>query len=85
METKVYYKNLFLRKIYPTTRGSGFSQSGKGIRNPKQYCAKKQLPLFVENYYSDPQYEFGDRTEKAGKISQQMGLITRFLNSRNLF
>ena len=34
---------------------------------PDNTAPKSYLPLFVENYYWDPQYEFGDRTVKAGK------------------
>ena len=45
-----------------------------------QYGTKKLLPLFVENYYSGPQYEFGDRTEGSKNLSQQKGFATRFLN-----
>ena len=30
---------------------------------------KKLFPLCVENYYSDPQYEFGDQTEDTKNLS----------------
>ena len=51
------------KKIKPTMCGTWFGQSGKGISNPRQYDTKKLPPLFVENYYLDPQYEFGNQTE----------------------
>ena len=38
------------------------------------------LLLFVKIYYLNSQYKFGDQTVKAGKISQQMGFVTCFLN-----
>ena len=56
---KIYFRKM----IKPTTCGSWFGQSGKGRRNPRQYSTKKLPLLFVENYYWDPQYEFGDQTE----------------------
>ena len=43
---------------------------------------KSYLPLLVESYYWDPQYEFGNQTVKVGKNSQQKGFVTRFLYSR---
>ena len=44
--------------------------SGEGRSNPRQYGTKKWLPLFVENYYLDPQYEFGDQTDGTKNLSQ---------------
>ena len=52
----------------------------KGEVIPDNTAPKSYHPIFVKNYYSDPQYEFRDQTVKAGKISQQMGLATHFLN-----
>ena len=57
-----------------------FSRSGEGISNSSQCGTKKLLPPFVENYYSDPQYKFGNQSVKVGKICLQMGFVTRFLN-----
>ena len=53
----------------------------KGEVIPDNMAPKSYLPLFVENYYWDPQYEFGDHTVKAGKNSLQKGFMIRFLNS----
>ena len=47
---------------------------------PDSRAPKSDFLLFVKNYLSDPQYEFGDWTVKVGKISQQIGFVTRFLN-----
>ena len=53
----------------------------KERRNPRQCGTKKWQPLFVKNYYSDLQYQFGDRTVKARKTgASKMGFFTRFLN-----
>ena len=52
----------------------------KGEVVPDNTAPKSYLPLFVENYYSDPQYEFGDQTEGMKNLSQQKGFVTRFLN-----
>ena len=35
----------------------------KGEVIPDNTAPKSYLPLFVENYYSDTHYEFGDQTE----------------------
>ena len=43
--------------------GTWFGQSGKGRSNARQYSTKKLPPLFVKNYYWDPQHEFGDKNE----------------------
>ena len=40
---------------------------------------QKIPPLFVENYYSDPQYEFGDQTDDTKNLSTQMGSVSHFL------
>ena len=52
----------------------------KGEVIPNNKAPKSYRPLFVENYYSDPQYEFGDLTEGTKNLSQQRGFVTRFLN-----
>ena len=57
-----------------------FGQSEKGEVIQDSAAPKKLLPLFVKNYYSDPQYEFGDQAESTKNLSLQMGFVTRFLN-----
>ena len=42
-------------------------------------AAPKSGFLFL-NYYSDHQYEFEDPNWKHKNLSQQMGLVTRFMN-----
>ena len=51
-----------------------------GEEIPDNTAPKKLPATFVKNYYSDPQYEFGDKTEGTKNLSQQMGFVTRFLN-----
>ena len=57
------YTNLFLRRKKKRT------MCRKRESNLRQCSNKTLLSLFVKNYYSDPQYEFGDRTVKVRKIS----------------
>ena len=52
----------------------------KGEVIPDSAAPKSDFLLSVKNCLSDPLYEIGDRTVKAGKISQQIGFVTRFLN-----
>ena len=61
IEFDYYYKNLFLRKNHTDHGQTWFGQSGEGRNNPRQRSTKKWLPLCVKNYYSDPQYKFGNK------------------------
>ena len=54
-----------------------FGRSGREVI-PDSVAPKSDF-LFVKLLF-DLQYEFGDRTVKAGKISQQIGFVTCFLN-----
>ena len=51
----------------------------KGDVIPDSAAQKMDFLLFVKLLF-DHQYEFEDQTVKAGKISQQIGFFTRFLN-----
>ena len=60
--------------------GLDLARVEKGEVIPDGEAPKSDFLFFVENYKSDRQYKFRDRTVKAGKISQQMGFVTYFLN-----
>ena len=50
-----------------------FGRRGEGKSNLRQCGTKKWFPLLFENCYSDPVYEFGDRTVKARKLKPADG------------
>ena len=58
------YENLFLRKNQTDHVQTWFGRSGEGRSNLRQCGTKKWLSPFVENYYSNPQYEFRNQTVK---------------------
>ena len=43
----------------------------KGEVIPDNTVLKRSLPLFVENYYWDPHYEFGDQTLRQERIANK--------------
>ena len=51
----------------------------KGEVIPDRAAPKSDF-LPIDKLLFDQQYELKDRTVKAGKISQQIGFVTRFLN-----
>ena len=74
------YKNLFLRKKSSWPRATlDLAWVEKGEIIPDRATPKSYLPLFVENYYWTLSTNSGTE-QQAGKNSQQMGFVTRFLN-----
>ena len=75
-------KNLFLRK--KSNRPSSaldLAKVEKGEVIPDNAAPKSYLPLFVKNYYWDPQYEFGDQTEKQEK---RVSSLTSWIASQEI-
>ena len=68
------------KKIKPTTCRLDLAWKSKRKVIPDNMAPKSYLLPFVENYYSDPQYEFGDQSEGIKNLSLEKGFITHFWN-----
>ena len=77
-----YKKNISNKESNRPRAAFDLTRMEKGEVISDNTASKSYLPLFVENYYWAPQYEFKDLTVRAGKNSERKGFVTRFLNCR---